>query len=161
MDLLQQAQYQLWAELKYFDLLKKVPEQTFVNHIPGFPRSLQEIYIHRYEFCCVWYQSILSPKSVATTPDFASMSKSDFIAEVIRIFETIIQYIKNYDTNHLRLAVEGLKKPFDVTSDEILYNIFNHLTFHRCEISLVLKKLGFEIPETDYNPYLFETRKLI
>ncbi len=161
MNLLQQAQYQLWAELKLFDILKKVPDQTFVNHIPGFPRSLQEIYIHRYEYCCVWYQSMLSPKSVVSTPEFTSMPKNEFIAEIIRIFETIIQYIKTYDTTHVKLSVEGLKKTFEVTSDEVLYNIFNHVTFHRCEISLVLKKLGYEIPDIDYNPYLFETRKLI
>ena len=167
MEFVEQAQYQLWAEKKFFEILEKVSDEDWSKHISGFTKSLQEIYIHKYEVMYFWFTVIFvrDSKKVGENPlgipDFESISKELFIIEALKLFDKLIQYIRTTENAQLALELEWIKKPYQVTSHEILFNIFNHLTYHRGQTAFIFKKLGYEIPETDYNPYLYTIKKLI
>ena len=152
MDLMREALYQLWAEKKFFEIMKQISNQNWTNHLPGFTRSLQEIYVHKYDNCWIWYHTILAPKNVAPHIDFESIKKDQFIVESLKLLETMIQYIKKNKPNIVKVEVEGLSKTLEISSEEIFYYIFNHMTYHRGQIALMIKKLGFEsIPEQPFH----------
>lgn len=166
MNLLEEANYQFWAENIFFKLLGKVTEDQWVTKLPDFTKSLKEIYIHKYEVMYSWFTMIIvkSSKKIGENPlniaDFEPLSKNDFITESLKLFAKLIDYLKNNKSKNVTLEVEWLKNPYSVDTDEIIYNILNHLTYHRGQTAFLFKKFGLNIPETDYNPYLYEVKKL-
>ncbi len=95
-------------------------------------------------------------------PDFERMPKNELFNCFFQFFDDIQQYlVRNIDTN-LDLTLPWLKdQKYHITAYELLYNIFNHHTYHRGQIAILMKKLGITPPETDYNPYMYAKLKLI
>ena len=162
MEILQHALYQYWAERKFLDIIAKMSDQNWINHIPGFTKSVQEIYIHKYDLLCAWLHLLLtnSSKKVANIPEFESMPKAQFVLEAQKILEQLVEYIKHSENIILTIEDKWVKKPYQISSHEVLFNTFNHLTYHRGQTALMFKRLGFEAPETDYIPFLYEIKKL-
>lgn len=166
MEFLKESNYQLWAEKKFFDLLSNVSEEDWKKILPEFNKSLQSIYIHKYEVMYAWFTLIHVKDSIKIgdnplkIEDFDQLSKDQFIKEAIKLFEMIIEYIRDNPDTKTTLTVTWIKKPYVVTVHEVLYNILNHLAYHRGQTAFFFRKLGLETPETDYNPYMYELNKL-
>ncbi len=166
MQFLEEAQYQLWAEKKFFELLSKISQENWTKKFPEFNKSLQSIYIHKYEVMFAWFTLIhvKDSKKIGENPldiaDFDQLSVQQFIEEALNLFELVIEYIKTKPDEKITLTVEWIKKPYEVTTHEIIYNFLNHLAYHRGQIAYQFKKLGLTVPETDYNPYMYEIHKL-
>lgn len=166
MEFIEQAEYQYWAEKKFFGLLEKISEENWKTKLPEFSKSLQEVYIHKYEVIFSWFTMIHTRnskdigKNPLNIPDFESLSKSEFISEALKLFERVISYIRSSENEEITLTVEWISTPYKVTTHEILYNLLNHLSYHRGQTAFMFKKFGLEIPETDYNPYLYDVRQL-
>lgn len=168
MELIDEASYQLWAEKKFFKMLENITDDDFTTRKPGFTKSLKEIYNHKYEVMWFWLtllqvkdsKKINKGENPLGTPDFEPLSKKEFITESIKLFESMIEFIKNNQNTKVTLKVEWLPKPYTVTIQEVIYNILNHLTYHRGQTAFLFKKYGFEIPATDYNPYMYEINQL-
>ena len=167
MKLIEQAEYQYWAEKKFFELVEKISDDNWKTKLPEFSKSLREVYIHKYEVMFFWFTLIYTKDSKEVNknplyiPDFDELNnKEEFAIEALKLFERVINYIKIKANEKITLKIEWISKPYEITTHEILYNIFNHLTYHRGQTAFILKKLGLEIPETDYNPFMYETRQL-
>jgi uncharacterized damage-inducible protein DinB len=44
------------------------------------------------------------------------------------------------------------------TLGELVHHAFNHSTYHRGQVALLLRQLGYEPPSTDYHDFLAEAR---
>ena len=165
MEILDEATYQLWAENVFFELLKNISNENFTNKA-GFSKSLQEIYFHKYEVMWSWFTLLIVKNSKRFgenplgTPDFDTLNKSDFISEALKLFEQFLDYVKTNKNTSITLDVDWLSKPYSVTNHEIIYNILNHLSYHRGQSAFLFKKFGLEVPETDYNPYFYQLHNL-
>ncbi|MBD3192972.1 MAG: hypothetical protein GF308_20205 [Candidatus Heimdallarchaeota archaeon] len=48
-------------------------------------------------------------------------------------------------------------KPVQSTAENILFNLVTHNAYHRGQIAIFLRLLGFEeIKESDFNPYIYQ-----
>lgn len=166
MDFIKEAEYQLWAEKKFFKILEKVSEEEWTKILPEFNKSLQSIYIHKYEVMFFWFTFIYVKDSKKINdnplgiPDFDTLSKNEFIKEAIKLLERIIDYITTTPSTDVTLNAEWLKGSYNVTNYEVIYNILNHLTYHRGQTAFIFKKFTQTVPETDYNPYVYEKLKI-
>lgn len=166
MKFIEEATYQLWAEKSFFELLSKVSDEDWSKNLPEFGKSLQSIYIHKYEVMYAWFTLIYVKDSKKigdnplNIPDFDQLTKDQFIKEALNLFEMVIEYIKTNPDKKITLTVEWVKKPYEITTHEIIYNFLNHLAYHRGQTAYHFKKLGLTVPETDYNPYMYKLRKL-
>ena len=167
MEFIEQAQYQLWAEKKFFELLKQVSNESWTKKFPEFNnKSLKSIYIHKYETIFSWFTLIhvKNSKNINDNPldipDFDELSKDEFINAAIKLFEMMNDYIKKNKNTEITLTVEWLQEPYLVTTHEVLYNLLNHMAYHRGQTAFMFKKFGFNTPETDYNPYIYSIRNL-
>jgi len=165
MDILEEAQFQLWAEKKYFELLKQIPDENWSKIKFDFTKSVQEIYVHKYEVIFFWLTllHVKDSKKVEENPlkipDFEPLTKDQFITEALKLFDMVIEFLKTTNDENITFNLHWLSKPYVASSHEIIYNMINHLTYHRGQIAFLFKKFGIsEIPETDYNPYLYELR---
>jgi uncharacterized damage-inducible protein DinB len=165
MNLIKQVEYHLWAEKKFFEVLSKVSNEDFVKPIPGFTKTLQQIYGHKTEVIWSWFELIFTKSSKKVdwnkAPTFESMSREQITTETIQLLEKVLIYLKEIQEVDLLLDLEWIEnKPYLVTNFEIIFNFLNHLTYHRGQIVFIFKKLGFITPETDYNPYLYQLQGL-
>lgn len=167
MDFIKEAHYQLWAEKKFFELAEKVSEEDWTKVLPEFNKSLQSIYIHKYEVMFYWFTFIYVKDSKKVNnnplgiPDFDQLSKDDFAKEALKLFDKVIDYLSKTQNTELVLNIDGVKKPYNVSNYEVIYNILNHLAYHRGQTAFLFKKFNISVPETDYNPYMFEKLNLL
>lgn len=167
MDILEEAKYQYWAEKKFFNLLQQITEDQWVNEIPELNKTLQGIYIHKYEVMFSWLTLIEVKKSSRINenplniPDFEPLTVNQFIKEGLALFDKLLEYLENNDEISLNLELSWIEKPYEISNHGVIYNILNHLAYHRGQSAFLFKKLGFEIPETDYNPYMYEKHGLV
>ena len=167
MDLLEEAKYHYWAERKFFDLLKQITEEQWSEKGPDFSKSLKEIYIHKYEVMFSWLTLIFVRSTTRINdnplkiPEFEPLSKDQFITEALLLFDKLIKYLEKNKLESMVLELEWIKKPYKVSNEEVIYNILNHLAYHRGQTAFMFKKLGLEIPDSDFNPYMYEKHGLV
>ena len=161
MELTQQLQYQLWAETTFINLLKSISESEWSKEIPILNKSLKSIYVHKMDIMWFWF-SLCKTKSLKLLdepPNFNIMTKDLFLQNFMNLFHEMMDFAQVNDEN-LILDLNWITKPYEITIHELIYNILNHHTYHRGQIAILLRILGLNIPETDYNPFMFELNHL-
>ena len=157
----QELQHQVWAEKKIITLTRTVSDFNWSKDIPILEKSLKELYVHKLEIMWFWF-SLCKKKSLKTLgepPNFQSMDKEGLLSTLLKSFNEMINFTLKTDEK-LILDLNWVKKPYEVTTHEIIYSILNHHTYHRGEIAIILKHLGIDVPETNYNAYMFEINEL-
>ena len=154
MNLIDELDYHIWAEKQFMTQLEKVSDDDWATINPDINKSLQSIYAHKLEVMWFWFHQA-SEKKLENEPTFNTMDKN----ETQKLLEELIadnrRFILQYENKQLQLNIPWNKSLYTITSHEILFNIFNHHTYHRGQIAILLKKLNIEPPETDYNPYMY------
>ncbi|MFW9996129.1 MAG: DinB family protein [Candidatus Odinarchaeota archaeon] len=155
MNLLDEINYQIWAEETFFGCIAGISAEQWTGTIPEIDKALNKIYAHKAEVLWFWFQFAkgLTPED---PPDFFSKSQLELKNSIIELLNEMKKLIGTKGNKELQLKLPWLEKTYPITSDELIFNGLNHLTYHRGQIAMIMKKLGIEVPETDYNPYMFE-----
>lgn len=146
------GQYMLWADSSIWKIVQSLTDEEFHQSFSNLGGSIYEKILHMAEGHSGWYHSW---KGVG--PD----------AMVLRDFsrEELIEFLIKYNQKILNLQTETQDtKELDssrgtlfLSTDEMVFNIINHATYHRGQIVLMLRLLGKEVHPTDYLPFLIET----
>ncbi|MHA2227291.1 MAG: DinB family protein [Candidatus Hodarchaeales archaeon] len=161
MEMIQQLDYHKWAETELFQKLNEITEKLWTNLDPDLNKSLQSVYGHKVEVMWFWFQLIkqVEPRD---PPKFEQMQKNELFRRMFQLFDDLQQFLAHNMDKNLELTLPWLKNPtYPITTHELLFNIFNHHTYHRGQIVILMKKLGIIPPETDYNPFMFAKLKLV
>ena len=161
MEFLKELDYQVWAEKKFFNLISSIDESKWTKEISESNKSLKSVYIHKLEVMWFWFSlcKVKDLRKLGEPPNFESMSKENLIKQYLFLFLEMKDYAENCNEK-MSLNLNWVKKPYETTTHEIIYNVLNHHTYHRGQIAMLLKQLGLDVPETDYNPYMFELNEL-
>ena len=148
--------YHLWAE----DLLKKLvdelPEETTRKSILEGKKTYREIYIHKM-LSMWWWIQLLKGEEDAQMPDVNKMTTKVLLEEFITLFHELQQISKIRASRKVLLDDEKTEWVL-MDAQEIVFNILNHQTYHRGQIALGLGSQGKTIPESDYAPYIYQSR---
>lgn len=153
--------YHLWAEKKILSFVATIDESNWDQEIPLLKKSLKSIYTHTLEVMWFWFSlcKLKSLQKLGVPPNFASFSKEKFMKE----YFLLILEMKDFGEERnekLSLDLNWVKKPYEVTTHELIYHILNHQAYHRGQIAIVLKYFGIEVSEIGYNNYMFEEERL-
>lgn len=161
MEIEQQLHYQVWATSKFIDLVKPLSESEWNTEVPVVNKSLQEIYIHKMEVLWFWF-SLCKKKSLqllGEPPNFKVMTKEVLLHNLLNLYSEMKDFALEHN-DKLSLDLNWMKKPYEITTHELIYNILNHDSYHRGQIAILLKYFHIDVPETSYNPYMFEKNHL-
>ncbi|MBI3509310.1 MAG: hypothetical protein HY064_01500 [Bacteroidetes bacterium] len=153
------VKYNLWANKQLAGLLKTI-DQTWIDKevMSSFP-SLRKTAFHIWDAEFVW----LSRLSGTSPADFPSKKYSTEVhpAEFTNGSQEFLAFIEKQEENFF--SAKTSFKTFDGTAydtpnDQILMHIMNHSSFHRGQIVMMLRNLGFkgEMPRTDMIIYFRE-----
>ncbi len=161
MELIKQLKYHIWAEREFYKSLEKITDNQWIKIDPTLNKSLQGLYGHKVEVTWFWFQYVkqVEPKD---SPNFDVMTKEKMFSHLFQLFDEIKQFIETNPNKELVVNLFWLKnKSYPITTYELLFNIFNHHTYHRGQIVFLLRRLGITPPETDYNPFMYDKLNLL
>ena len=148
------ADYNLWANYKLINWLRKKPEDLLEQAVPSSFPSIKETLIHIWQTERYWY-TIIRNAEPETVQDFTG-GIQDLFTLTIDQSSDIADYINT-------LAEESLTEPRLIVSPwfqsnfplfDYIMHCINHSTYHRGQVITIGRILGFtDAPMTDYNYY--------
>lgn len=161
-DTLKHFEYHKWANQKVFEHLKNLPEELFTQEIKSVFSSISEVVIHMCVADAMWLK-VLSGGSFEQSKNLAIQLNQELrgkgIEGITAFFEdTAIQYQTFFESLEDLDADITVEHPsfgrMKTSYSELMNHVINHGTYHRGNISAMLRQLGHASVPTDYVFYL-------
>lgn len=161
---LQLYDYHLWANEKVFQRLKELPKEIFRKEIPSVFPSLFDVLVHMYRVDNTWLLAMSGrlDEIVPAAGRIAEETKGKGIEELETMFiQLSAQYRAFLGTVDME-AVSSFTHPrfgtLNARYGDIVQHVVNHGTYHRGNITAMLRQLGYPGAPTDYVFYLYEVK---
>ncbi|WP_181350371.1 DinB family protein [Thalassobacillus sp. CUG 92003] len=157
--------YHCWANEKVLDHLKTLPEAVLFQEVKSVFPSLSDLLYHMYQVDYIW-------RHVIAGCDVAALLDASFVHDDQRP-DTLTQLEEKFKLNNRELEAflnnqEDLQAETTIhhpqlgtlhtTYLELLHHVVNHGTYHRGNVTAMLRQLGFKGVSTDYIFYLYDRR---
>ncbi|WP_079525345.1 DinB family protein [Halobacillus hunanensis] len=158
-----QYEFHIWAYEKTFRHIKGLPEHIFDKEIEnGFP-SLSQVFAHVYLVDNIWLGTI-TEKSFdeirSSIGQWTEEAQVNSIVEMEKWFGHLAQQYRNFLHDKQGDRVIRVDHPefgsLTATYSDLLQHVVNHGTYHRGNITSMLRQIGYEGVSTDYLFYLYE-----
>lgn len=159
-------EYNGWANEKVFEHLFTLPEEIYHTVIKSVFPTIQDALVHVYVIDCGWFDNI---QGIANNDlealgnqvqQLAVNAKRKNMSELLIMYKhlhfEILDYIKNL--NDLDENIDVFFGHARFSYSDIISHVVNHGTYHRGNITAMLRQLGFTGCQTDYGLFLFEQR---
>jgi uncharacterized damage-inducible protein DinB len=156
--------YHVWANQKVFGHLKELPRDIFHKEIQSVFSSISEVIVHIYITDTTWL-GVMAGDSfdeiVRVGNQLRDKTKGNSIEEMETMFVNLSgQYKEFFDRQeNLDQAVFPEHPKFgrlETNLFELVQHVVNHGTYHRGNITAMLRQLRHPGIMTDYVLYLFE-----
>lgn len=163
---IQQYDYHKWANNRVFDHLEKLPDEVYEREIKSVFSSLKEVLIHIYQVDGMWL-SVMSGDSFSETMNVIKQlkekSENPNLGEMRTLFKEInLQYDEFFSEEDDLDEVISIEHPrygkMDTPIAELVKHVVNHGSYHRGNITAMLRQQGQAGVPTDYIFYLYEKR---
>ena len=144
--------YHKWANLKLLDHLMELPAEAFKKKLNGTFSSIAETFHHIFTIDQQWFKRF---NLKASTKNIEYKGIEETKEYFIELHENMIAFIENYYDSLQEVEYKNSKgDSFKNSIDELIRHITNHGTYHRGNISTMIRQLGFEGTATDYIYFL-------
>lgn len=154
----QMYEYHVWANQTMINRLKELPDEVYTNEILSVFSSVSKVITHIYIVDTSWL-NILCGKSMREAMVEANWLKEQTEAKSVREMELLYaELAERYRTvlNTLNNMEETITidNPYagvrDTSYSEIVLQIVNHATYHRGNITAMLRQMGHASVMTEY-----------
>lgn len=152
--------YNAWANSTVLNHIKTLPEGVFRQHVKSVFSSIFETFTHIYIIDHGWY-SVLSKEYASDDYEAIGRSvkklidkcKEDTPDDMLNKMEALNRkfrlFIQGNDMEHVE-TFSGVSMSYG----DVFIHIVNHGTYHRGNVTAMLRQLGFKGTATDYGFYL-------
>jgi uncharacterized damage-inducible protein DinB len=150
--------YHVWANKTMFNRLKEIPQDIYVKEIQSVFTSISKAMPHIYMTDHCWLD-ILSGKSMNEAMAFANQLKEKTETKTIEELETMYfelseRYKAFFNQQEDMEKVIVLDNPYagirETSFSEIVLQVVNHATYHRGNITAMLRQMGHASVMTEY-----------
>ncbi|MCP3033604.1 DinB family protein [Halobacillus sp. A1] len=164
---LQLYNYNEWANQQIFNRLKELPKDVYRQEIESVFSSISNVFAHVYLSDLGWIE-VFSGKSMNYALELASQQKRETESKGIDEMEAM--FLKLSERYKLFLSKkENVDKPIEIENpsgglmktsvSELVTHVVNHGTYHRGNITAMLRQMGYVSVGTDYGLYLFLSQR--
>ncbi|MDA1478008.1 DinB family protein [Bacillus changyiensis] len=160
---LQFYEYNTWANHQVFNRLKELPTKVYQQEIQSVFPTIAHVLAHVYLSDHSWLE-VFSGKSLKDALKFAEQQIEQTASKQLAEMETMFEQLSNRYTSFLKQA-ENVNKPLAIENpsgefikysiSELLIHVVNHGTYHRGNITAMLRQIGYASVPTDYGLYLY------
>ncbi|MFC6333008.1 DinB family protein [Paenibacillus septentrionalis] len=146
--------YNCWANERVLDHLQTVPADIFVKDVNLGFQSISHVLGHIATADRIWYSRIskgISPSSLEFTPyRNVEEARIDFLNNK----QSMRAFIESASIEQTVSYKNTSGQPFEHTIEQIVQHVVNHGTYHRGNITTMLRFLGYAGVKTDYIAFL-------
>ncbi|MCY9398880.1 DinB family protein [Bacillus haynesii] len=165
---LKHLDYHNWANQRVLSHLKSLPEELFTREIKSVFQSVSEVITHMCFADALWLKVISGApyeEAKETGMRLKEELKGKKIDDFVSIFhDTALQYETYFENledpdDEITIAHPAfgeIKTPIS----ELLHHVVNHGTYHRGNISAMLRQMGEAGVLTDYVYYLLSMKQM-
>ncbi|WP_028532245.1 DinB family protein [Paenibacillus sp. UNC217MF] len=159
-NIVQLIDYHVWANARIMNHLAGLPSEVFIKPVDVGFATIAAVIHHMMSADALWFARIRGDR---TTPEegnqFASLQEAiDYTNNVYTQMRAYVGSIPDPEkimTYRTRRGVEVHN-----TISDIVYQIVNHGSYHRGNISTMLRLLGHEGVLTDYIAYIHSSEQM-
>lgn len=156
--------YHKWANKRIFERLNELPDAVYHQQIKSVFSSIQEVIVHIYQTDGMWL-SVMSGDDFSETMDVINQQKKKSSGRVLegmqKLYKEMNQQYETFLTEH-----EDLDKPMKIhhpkygeletSVTEMVNHVVNHGTYHRGNITAMLRQQEHTGVPTDYIFFLYD-----
>lgn len=160
----QRYDYHDWANNRFLEHLKELPDQVYDQEIQSVFSTISEVIIHIYQVDAMWL-SVMSSDSfdetMAKIEQIKERSADKGLDQMQMLYTKLAQQYRNFingvDNPNGSITVEHPRYGVLETSvSELVQHVVNHGTYHRGNITAMLRQQERPGVPTDYVFYLYE-----
>lgn len=161
---LQLYDYHVWANNKLFERLKELPEEIFNQEVQSIFPSLAATFNHIYMVDTIWLGVMRQKTMVEIQASIAKVqehTKNKGLQEMEKLFYQLAKEYQGFLNSESDLDKEiSPEHPqfgrLNTHLSELVQHVVNHGTYHRGNLSAMIRQQGFSGVPTDYVFYLYE-----
>lgn len=159
--------YHKWANNRFFDRMNELPDEVYYQKIKSVFSSIQEVIIHLYQTDGMWL-SVMSGDDFSKTMEIIKQQNEKSTGQDLDGMKKL--YEESSAKYHAFL--EGHKDPDELMTIEHpkygkletsvtqqVKHVVNHGTYHRGNITAMLRQQDHAGPSTDYIFFLYDASK--
>lgn len=154
--------YHSWANKRIFNHIENLPEETAYQEVKSVFPSVSHVLLHMCRADYIWL-NVLSEVAYQEIIDSVGKFESaqgDMTAIKQHAFELEAQYHDFFSRQMDLKQTFSMKHPklgtLETTYADIILHVVNHGTYHRGNVTAMLRQLGHTGIPTDYMYYLYE-----
>lgn len=164
---IQQYEYHQWANNRIFDHLKELPSEVYNNEIKSVFSSIAEVITHIYQTDGMWL-SVMSGDSFDETMKVINQlqekSKDQDLKGMHNVYEELVKQYHSFfrgkkDLDENILIHHPQYGSLETSVSNLVKHVVNHGTYHRGNITAMLRQQGHSGVPTDYIFYIHEQSK--
>ncbi|MCW9708330.1 DinB family protein [Fodinibius salsisoli] len=160
---IQQYDYHQWANNRFFEHLKQLPAGLYTQEVESVFSSIAEVISHIYRVDGMWL-SVMSGDSFEETMQvikkLETQSDGKGLELMQRLNEALAQryatFFKQQDPDEIISVEHPRYGALETSVANLVQHVVNHGTYHRGNITAMLRQQGEAGIPTDYVFYLYE-----
>jgi len=155
-QLIQLYDYNVWANERVMDHLGTLPSEVFLREVDLGFKSIAEVISHIVSADNIWFNRIKEeqdsiPAKKAFTDLKEARQEMDDLQSQIRVY---ISSLRDAEKKVSYTMASGRQMENSIA--EILQQVVNHGTYHRGNITTMLRSFGYQGVMTDYIAFLMK-----
>ncbi|TNJ64859.1 damage-inducible protein DinB [Paenibacillus hemerocallicola] len=167
---MRQYDYHVWANKKVCDYLQELPEEVYRKEIVSVFPTIHDVLTHIYVIDCNWL-TFLSRGGVvemsaqyiadlkAETDRLVAETNGKNAGELGRMMDDLADRFHIFLEQHDNLEQLCPSGDFKASYIDFIQHLVNHGTYHRGNITAMLRQLGYPGTPTDFGYYLYVLSK--
>lgn len=159
--------YHKWSNARVFNRLKELPRDIYTNEIESVFPSLSHVMVHIYLTDALWLKVIKQDSFESIMAYLAQVqqeSQNRSIEEIESMYSKLANEFESFLNEDLDTEKEfTIEHPqfgkLETNVFELMQHVVNHGTYHRGNITAMLRQQGVPGVSLDYVFYLYEKKK--
>ncbi|MDN4527534.1 DinB family protein [Fictibacillus fluitans] len=160
--------YHQWANHKWFEHLKKLPEDMITQNINSVFPTLKDTLVHMLKTDFIWLLTITGKEYTETIDrlnEFNEKIQNMSLAGLEKQFDEItgqyLNFLNGIEDPQQTLTISHPKfGEAKAPLQDLIGHVVNHGTYHRGNLTAMLRQMGESGAATDYIFYLYEEQSL-
>ena len=161
--------YHVWANRQLFQHLRTLPESLFHKEVQSVFPTLATVVVHVYFTEVIWLRVMSGEpfdqieeyvRREEMTPIFAKKTCDEMEALYNQLITNYFHFFEQHPDLSEEVTINHPKfGPIQLPLEELIQHLINHASYHRGNITAMLRQLGYKGISTDYFVYLIHHQK--
>jgi len=158
-------EYHVWANKVLLEKIKELPSNVLFEEVSSSYPNIAQTFSHIYVVDVMWLQvlkGIEMQDALEGSMALLERTNSFSVDEFIKSFEELASQYEEWTNRQKDLEQKiNLNNPWsgarDTAYSEILFHVANHGTYHRGNVTTMLRQQGYASTMTDFALYWYQS----